>query len=301
MVMTSDGGSTWKGTLIDEVSLNDIQFLNEGNGWVVGKDGNMYRTVDGGSTWEKVLFSGNPQDDDFYHVRFMNDTLGFVLGYHGVFRTDDGGTSWVNNWLPVVPYKGAWDMSLVDESVGYLLGSRWMDPDPPLIYRTEDGGLNWSAVEGAKVSVLKSVLTIKFIDKDTGWAGGGVIMKTADGGESWVTQVAEATVREFFFTSSEHGLAVGGRTILCTTNGGATWEDVTPEDERIVDLRDVYFLDDYTGWVVGRSEDEKIGSKIYKHSIILSTDDGGFSWNIKDFSFDYTGFLNARGDSTSIQ
>jgi photosystem II stability/assembly factor-like uncharacterized protein len=296
MMATSDGGRTWKGVLIDGINLRGVFFRNEECGWVVGKTGKVYRTTDGGATWDRMIFSGRPLDDDLFKVRFYNDTLGYILGYHGVFKTIDCGKFWINNWLPSVPYRGAWDMCMVNESLGYLLGSCWTETDPVLIYRTDDGGENWTGVDGSRASILKTILTIKFINRDTGWAGGGVIMKTTDGGESWVRQVDDAVVREFFFLDVQYGFAVGGQKILRTFDGGTKWEDVTPEDDRIEDLRGVYFIDGNRGWVVGRGGEEYVKNKIFKHSIILDTSDGGDRWNIKDFRFDYTPYLDGGLD-----
>lgn len=297
LIRTTDGGVTWEGTVIEGMRLTDVNFIDEEKGWVVGREGKIYRTFDGGSSWERAIFSGYPQYTDFYQVRFVSDTLGYILAYDGVFRTIDGGMLWENNWLSVIPNKGAWDMSLVDINTVYLLGSHWTDTDPRLIYITEDSGENWQSVEGSEASVLRGVMTISFVSSNTGWAGGGIVMKTSDGGGSWTTQLGEATVRKFFFLSEEHGFAVGGRRIMRTKDGGEMWEDVSPVDDRIVNIRDVYFLDDLTGWVVGKGLEENVGSKVFRHSIILNTEDGGDTWCITDFSFDYTGFVSTESDS----
>jgi photosystem II stability/assembly factor-like uncharacterized protein len=288
LIVTADGGKTWKGTVIDGQNLNDLQFIDRSNGWVVGKDGTMYHTVDGGGEWTKVTAAGFPVDEDFYKVSFFNENLGYVLGYGGVYKTDNAGRDWVNNWLPVVPYRGAWDMSFPDDRTGYLLGSRYTDPDPSLLYRTTNGGASWAAVAGSKASILKTVLAICFVDGTTGWAGGGVIMKTTDGGETWTTQVPVATVREFYFHSAARGFAVGGKTILRTKDGGASWENVTPKDDRIKDLRSVHFVDENNGWVAGRGADEQVGDVYLKHSILLRTSNGGATWSIRDFAYDFT-------------
>ena len=115
-------------------------------------------------------------------------------------------------------------------------------------------------------------------------------MKTTDGGESWTTQVTVATVREFCFLTDADGFAVGGKSILRTNDGGATWENVTPKDDRIKDLRSVCFLDASKGWVAGRGADEKVGDAYIKHSILLRTSDGGTTWTIRDFAYDFTAF-----------
>lgn len=288
MITTGDGGETWSAIDPLKGSLNDVQFIDTRIGWVAGKDGALYKTKDGGATWAKSSFSIQPQDEDFYRISFINYSLGFLLGYHGVYGTDDGGATWKNNWLPVVPYRGAWGMSFIDGKIGYLLGSRWLDSDPVLIYKTEDGGKVWNEVPGSESSVLKTILTIEFVNNETGWAGGGSIMKTTDGGKTWATQMEEATVRSFHFLTSTEGIAVGGRTVLRTTDGGKTWDDVSPSDNRIMDLRDTFFLDSDTGWVVGRGAEEICGGKTYKHSFLILTRDGCESWSIIDFPFETT-------------
>jgi photosystem II stability/assembly factor-like uncharacterized protein len=289
LILTADGGKTWKGSVIDEGTLNDVEFVDRSNGWIVGKDGAIVRTIDGGATWTLLAPSGVPVDEDLYKLAFFSESVGYILGYHGVYRTDDGGQSWVNNWLPAVPYRGAWDMSFAGDRTGYILGSRYTDPNPSILYRTTDGGQTWSPVEGSKATTLRTVLTIFFVDDMTGWAGGGVILKTTDGGETWKTQVAAATIREFHFLSKQYGFAVGGKTILRTKDGGDTWENLTPPDNRIKDLRSVHFLDENTGWVVGRAADEQVGERVLKHSILLRTADGGATWTIRDFPYDCTG------------
>jgi photosystem II stability/assembly factor-like uncharacterized protein len=291
IISTSNGGRTWQGALADDVSLNDVHFLDRNCGWVVGKGGMIFRTMDGGTTWARMLFPGPPQDDDLYGVRFIDDDAGFIQGYSGVFKTNDGGMFWENNWLPIVPYRGAWDMSVVSGRIIYLLGSRWLDPDPIIIYRSGDGGETWNGVAGSEASVLRSVLSIYFISETTGWAGGGVIKKTVDGGNTWEMQLENATVREFCFVDENTGYAVGGGSIMKTIDGGLLWDEVTPDDERIVDLRGVYFLDQMHGWVCGRGSEEETGGRLLKHSLLLGTDDGGVTWTIKDLPFDYTTYL----------
>jgi photosystem II stability/assembly factor-like uncharacterized protein len=294
LMVTTDAGTTWKGTVIDQGNFSDIQFANPLEGWLVGKDGALYETVDGGSAWAKSVSSGYPSEEDFSKLQIMSDRVCYLLGYHGVYKTEDGGANWLNNWLVAAPYRGAWGMSFVDESTGYILGSKYTDADPCILYRTTDGAATWSEVRGAKASVLRTVLTISFVDSITGWAGGGVIMKTADGGETWQTQLTTATVREFHFFNVQCGFAVGGRAILRTKNGGDTWEDVTPRDDRIADLRSVCFTDANNGWVVGRGKDVQRGDALYKHTIVLRTRDGGTTWKIMDFPYDCTDMQDVK-------
>ncbi len=297
---TVDGGENWSGVSLEDYNLRGVFFLDQVKGWIVGEDGSILRTTEGGIEWDRITFNGYPQDTDLYMVEFMNDTLGFIHGYGGVYRSEDGGMNWENYWLPVVPYRGSWGMSMVDEQRGYLLGSRWTQSDPNLIYRTDDGALSWSGVEGSKSSVLEAVMEIDFVDDTTGWTGGNTIKKTVNGGDGWETQLESAHVREFSLLSSERGFAVGGLKILKTADGGETWNDVTPPDEGIKDLRSVHFLDKDTGWVLGWGYDKQMEGKILKHTLILKTEDGGNSWKIRNFYFDYSGMSGDPTQADSI-
>ena len=219
-------------------------------------------------------------------MSFHGDNIGFVQGMLGVYRTEDGGEVWKNYWLPIVPYKGAWDMSFVNDSEGYLLGTQWMEQDPVLLYRTTDGGLTWRGIFGSRSSILIGVLTISFVSEGTGWAGGGVIMKTSDGGQTWETQLDPAVVREFFFLDEQRGFAVGGTTIVKTVDGGSSWIDISPDDQRIKDLRSAFFFDENVGWVIGMGHDVTEESSIFQNNVLLKTTDGGASWTIREYSFD---------------
>jgi photosystem II stability/assembly factor-like uncharacterized protein len=285
---TADGGETWTAQRLESCDLRDIQFLDEHVGWIAGNDGALYNTIDGGETWQKVVSGGYPVDEDFSQLQILGDGVGFVQGFLGVYRTEDGGSEWENNWLPFVPYKGAWSMSFMDESTGYLLGTRWMEPDPILLYSTVDGGKTWKGILEARSTVLQGVFTIAFADAIVGWAGGSVIMKTTDGGKSWDTQRESVLVREFCFFDTFRGFAIGGNSILKTTDGGATWTELGPDDERVVDLRGCYFESESRGWVVGIGTDTTVGSRILLNSVLLETHDGGASWTIIELPYDCT-------------
>ena len=286
IMKTTDGGETWVGMTVDSGDFRDVQFLDKDRGWLAGKDGAFYRTSSGGAIWDRVVSSGYPEDEDFSNVWFQGDTLGFIQGLLGVYRTEDGGEEWNNYWLPFVPYKGAWDMSFVNDREGYLLGTQWMEPDPVLLYLTTDGGLTWRGVFGARSSILTGVLTITFVGEGTGWAGGGVIMKTTDSGQTWETQLDPAVVREFFFLDEQCGFAIGGTSAVKTVDGGSSWIDISPDDERVRDLRAAYFFDENTGWVIGLGQEVTEGSSIFQNSVLLKTTDGGASWTLWEYSFD---------------
>ena len=114
-------------------------------------------------------------------------------------------------------------------------------------------------------------------------------MKTVDGGRNWALQKDQATVREFFVHDETYVFGVGKNSILRSADGGETWTETAPADDRIVDLRAVHFIDSVRGWVVGDGREEVIDGRTIEWTVVLSTVDGGASWSVREFAYETTG------------
>ena len=98
----------------------------------------------------------------------------------------------------------------------------------------------------------------------------GLVMKTANGGASFVTIQAGTTssLLDVFFVTPQTGWAVGDNgTVLKSTNSGDTWN--AQSSGSTSSLLTVHFIDANTGWIGGAD------GKIRK------TTDGGASWNLQ--------------------
>ncbi|MBL7138627.1 MAG: T9SS type A sorting domain-containing protein [Bacteroidales bacterium] len=117
----------------------------------------------------------------------------------------------------------------------------------------------------------KDLYGVYFLNQDTGFVCGldGVLLKTSDGGVSWVTVPTPITYTLWMITfpSVNTGIAVGNcGTIIRSTDGGDSWQKLptlTP-----MDLLDVFFLNDTLGWISGT------------YFRTLKTTDGGATWTI---------------------
>jgi photosystem II stability/assembly factor-like uncharacterized protein len=122
-------------------------------------------------------------------------------------------------------------------------------------------------------SIDDTPYAIDFPSATVGYAAGadGVIIKTVDGGTSWVSQESgeNTPLSGVSFVSSTRGWVVGYDPdlntgfILDTTDGGTNWSRIKTTTEW---LYGVYFVNENVGWVVGA------GGKI------LKTADGGASF-----------------------
>ena len=136
-------------------------------------------------------------------------------------------------------------------------------------------------------------------DGRRGWAvgDGGVILATADAGETWTRQVSNSlfNINAVWFVDANEGWAVGNAgAALHTLNGGGNWTLATTG--AFENLRDVTFATPDTGWAVGNA------------GAILRTFDGGASWSkqnpttfvLNGVSFAGTRFGWAVGDNGTI-
>jgi photosystem II stability/assembly factor-like uncharacterized protein len=125
-------------------------------------------------------------------------------------------------------------------------------------------------------SGTKQALTcLSFADEKNGWAAGhgGVIIHTADGGQTWRIQRESSSENsplfDIQFPSLNVGYACGAYdTFLKTTDGGKTWTHTAPGSDYI--YNGLAFLDEETGYLVG------------EFGTVLRTADGGKSWEKLD-------------------
>ena len=87
---TLDGGKTWEKPSLQIPEMEDgydIHFLNNLEGWAVGKQdapasGVIVRTFDGGETWLNPVYT----DENLYSVYFIDKNTGWIAGYHNIWR-----------------------------------------------------------------------------------------------------------------------------------------------------------------------------------------------------------------------
>jgi photosystem II stability/assembly factor-like uncharacterized protein len=117
------------------------------------------------------------------------------------------------------------------------------------------------------------IFDITFVDADTGWAVGqaGQILKTSDGGTTWVSQASHVTddLRYVRFANASVGWAVGDhRATLKTTDAGATWTRQANETS-------------WSGQPSGMGLavlDEMRALAIFDYDDARTTNDGGQTW-----------------------
>lgn len=133
----------------------------------------------------------------------------------------------------------------------------------------------WTLISSQPNTLLFSV---HFTDSKRGFAVGsilgkdgnslihGTILKTINGGSSWVNISNDTlpNLNSVFFTDSLTGYAVGTNCILKTTDAGKKWSAIFKEPNNF--LQSIFFADKNTGYATGIS------------GVILKTTNAGQSW-----------------------
>ncbi|MDM7916963.1 MAG: T9SS type A sorting domain-containing protein [Candidatus Eisenbacteria bacterium] len=135
-----------------------------------------------------------------------------------VYRSTDGGTSWVNAGLPNA------GITFLYPHLGNVYAGTYLDG----LYRTRDAGTTWekvgqgmppSEIVSAMVSIGGSVLLVGFDS-----AMGRKLYRSADAGESWAEVAGSPTVHVRSMVVSGHAfLGTDGDGLFRSSDSGVTW------------------------------------------------------------------------------
>ncbi|MEN0063319.1 MAG: YCF48-related protein [Myxococcota bacterium] len=214
VLRTTDAGNTWH-TLyaLQGLGYGDhgaMSFLDDQQGWLVGRQGRVVRTQDGGESWTDLSLKDFPYT--LHDVTFTNPQHGVAVGTTGrLITTDDGGETWVERSHP----GGSTFLNAVafaDDLHG------WVGGDDGLVLETTDGGTKWTLLNPPFSEDIEQAVV----------AGDGVAMATRTevhvwNGSGWLQEASVDTVLDLQFESEGDGLVLyadEGELRLGTLTGG---------------------------------------------------------------------------------
>lgn len=239
----------------------------------------LYQTKDGGETWNPVLNlpKGSPAGICGFHA--VNERVAYGSGTNdpglpgpGIIKTTDGGDTW--ELIPMEQHAdNLIDIYFFNENDGFVVGGKNVASCPtddpayppprlsrygqlvPVILRTRDGGKTWTntAANTKGLACGEWGWKIQFLNEKIGFISlenfrDAAILKTTDGGESWVRKRV-----------------------------AASQDPSSPPINN--DLEGIGFIDENTGWVGGWGDN----FNGYYNSF---TQDGGETWTRQDYNPD---------------
>ncbi len=186
---TLDGGQTWLSigypALPGSFQLLDLYFIDENEGWAVGRDDDLghyrtiYHTTNGGETWElSIPFQSATS---YYGVCFVDRQHGWIVGPRSyLLRTEDGGRSWQRVNLPYGNLTNLFftDVQFANANVGWMVGTLGF------VLRSVDGGRTW---QPQAISSEETIADIVVLSANEAWICSitGGLWHTTDGGVTW--------------------------------------------------------------------------------------------------------------------
>lgn len=290
ILKTNDGGQNWRVVLKNNYHSNHwaeekIHFVNANTGLVcIGRK--LFKTIDQGETWFCVNDSSQIEINS---ISFVNEAVGWVLtgngiiGSKSVFKTTNGGRTWVrvggNSRFPSI----LWTIFFKDETTGWVGGGHYV-------------GVNFRNLPAPKE---------------------GEIIKTTDGGRTWFNhnrfqygddknnnnRVISLSINAFFkkiyFTNNQNGWAINERMQLFkTSDGGESWKIIYSGYAgypQYTMFNSVFFIGS-SGWLVGDKKDTtNTAFTVATYGVILKTVNDGKSWS-KQFSLKSKGYIGKMSD-----
>ena len=283
VLRTIDGGKNWENISVpnmEKIDFRDVEGFNKNTAIVMGiaSPARFYKTTDGGQNWNLVHF------DDREGVFFdgmsfwnKNDGIAFsdpVDGQHLLIRTTDGGDTWHEIPKEGFPHKLNPEFGFAASGTGIPVQGRktvWlgMGGVKSRVFKSEDGGMNWSVAETPVVHGGQStgIYSVAFKNKKVGISVGGdytnqsiknTMAYTNDGGATW--HLPEKQTHQYRECVAHYRgnifFAVGPSGFDMTTDNGKNWH---PHYWEVNNLTAVAFAKrSNVGFAVGK------GGQIYK-------------------------------------
>jgi photosystem II stability/assembly factor-like uncharacterized protein len=310
VVRTNDGGITWHNVTPPDVTEAgysvDLAVFDNDHVWMQKPDfdnypnsGFLYRTLDGGITWTSAQapFSRGG-------LHFLDPNNGWAFADLGsgagsnavaVYQTSDGGATWNQTYLNDPNNANAGDslplsgmksgLTPLNMQTAWVSGVVYSD-GTVYLYRTDDGGANWSQVTSLALPPEAQNLQIgfqpvQFVSAQDAFVtvripsepGQMAVYISNDAGNTWTltpTLIPNGNFADFL--SATDAVIYNGEQFYVTHDVAQTWSIVSSN----VGFGDTFTMMDFVnpsaGWVITLDADS--------HRSLYRTTDGGATWSL---------------------
>ncbi|HQQ94697.1 MAG TPA: T9SS type A sorting domain-containing protein [Bacteroidia bacterium] len=277
---TINGGSTFTaGNILPDTNtyvLANMEGVDANTAWVsmytksVQAQGTVYKTTNGGLTWSNMnngsMFTNAAAFTDI--VSFFTPSIGITMGdpVNGEFeiwRTTNGGATWSQVPGANIPNPlSAGEYGIVDVYCKQGNSNLWFGTNQGRMYYTNDGGITWNV---------------------------GVVGTTS----SFITDVAFTTPNNGVAYASNGGLLE----LYFTTNGGASWTQITPVPAN-VGANDISAVPGSNTYISCDNANMRISYSNNNGATWTDFGSTGVRYLVSDFADNTTGWSGSFSDQT---
>jgi len=251
---TNDGGNSWQPLALE---LDDERYLfssvsfNGQEGWVTGEPSILLHTEDGGKSWSQIPLSAKLPGKPNTIVALGHNCAEMTTDVGAIYRTTDGGKNW---------------KAMVQEAVGVLRNIA-RSPDGKYLAVSAKGNFysTWEpgqeAWQGHNRNSSRRVQNMGFGKDGRLWmlARGGQVQFTQPNSlEEWdEAQYPELStswglIDMAYRTPEEIWIAGGSGNLLCSFDGGKTWQKDREIENVPSNLYKIVFATSDRGFIIGQ-------------------------------------------------
>lgn len=254
LLETKDGGETWQPRELDlggqKYRFNSVTF-NGQEGWIAGEPSLLLYTNDEGKSWSRIPLSeklpGNPNTV----LAVAPQSAEMTTDVGAIYRTTDGGQTW---------------KALVQQAVGVVRNiSRSIDGKYVAVSANGSFYSTWQPGQDSWLphnrNSSRRVQNMGFTEEGGLWMlarGGQVQFTDPEKPDEWLS----ANYPEFsaswglldlaFRTPDEIWVAGGGGNLLCSFDGGKTWQKDREVEDVPSNFYKILFLTPEKGFIIGQ-------------------------------------------------
>jgi photosystem II stability/assembly factor-like uncharacterized protein len=191
----------------------------------VGLDeGGLFKSTDGAVTWHRLEFNAVTSIAIDPH----SPSIVYVNTDAGIFRSDDGGTTWQSRTPPPY-YARSIAMDPAHPSVLYVIADDFSSGDNLSIYRSQDGGASWTSLGLPSPNPIHLAVSVDGASRVFATTILGVFRST-DAGATW-TQVLSGSFQPVVAVGPSDLYVAGGpvqdlaypKQVFRSSDGGDHW------------------------------------------------------------------------------